>query len=200
MRLICLLLACALAFAQDDPRLSAHRRPGPHRRRGDRADGPIFTGLTKDDFRVLDERKEQPILHFSADEEPLDLILLFDVSGSMRAVVEKVAAAAREAFTNCARATASPSWSSIADSRVVSPFTEISTLSSGPSTKTFLTALWRRHPHSVRRRRRCPALPAEKKTERRRAVLIITDNIGRVPGGRSPWSGISGRPTPSSAA
>ncbi len=60
------------------------------------ADGRILDGLTKEDFRVFDERKEQPITGFAAGEEPLDLILLFDVSGSMRPKVAEVAAAARE--------------------------------------------------------------------------------------------------------
>src|SRR5437868_15499018 len=43
------------------------------------ADGRTLTGFSKKDFRVLDEGEEQPILHFSAGEEALDLILLFDV-------------------------------------------------------------------------------------------------------------------------
>src|SRR4051794_35336975 len=59
-------------------------------------DGRILGDLTKDDFRVLDEGSPQPILHFSAGEDALDLILLFDVSGSMRPKVQEVAAAARE--------------------------------------------------------------------------------------------------------
>src|SRR5690348_14506474 len=62
------------------------------------ADGRILTGLSKEDFRVFDEGKEQPLVHFSAEEQPLDLILLFDISGSMRAVVAAVAAAAHEGF------------------------------------------------------------------------------------------------------
>lgn len=50
-------------------------------------DGHILTGFHREDFRVFDERKEQPILQFAAEEQPLDLILLFDISGSMRGVV-----------------------------------------------------------------------------------------------------------------
>jgi len=61
------------------------------------ADGRILDGFTKDDFRVLDDGKPQPILHFSRGEDPLDLILLFDISGSMRPKTEEVAAAAGEA-------------------------------------------------------------------------------------------------------
>src|ERR1051326_6361187 len=59
------------------------------------ADGRLLTGFTKDDFRILDEGVEQPVAHLSWDEEALDLILLFDVSGSMRPKVQQVASAAR---------------------------------------------------------------------------------------------------------
>jgi VWFA-related protein len=59
-------------------------------------DGRVLTGFTKGDFRVLDEGREQPVLYFSAGDEALDLILLFDVSGSMRPKVQEVAEAARE--------------------------------------------------------------------------------------------------------
>ena len=45
-------------------------------------------GFEQADFRVLDDAgKAQQIVNFSTDEQPLDLILLFDVSGSMRDVV-----------------------------------------------------------------------------------------------------------------
>src|ERR1044071_2589821 len=60
------------------------------------ADGRLLTGFSKDDFRVLDEGVEQPIVQFAWDDEPLDLILLFDISGSMKPKVQEVAAAARE--------------------------------------------------------------------------------------------------------
>ena len=46
-------------------------------------DGRVLTGFGKDDFRILDEGKPQTVLHFSAGEQALDLILLFDISGSM---------------------------------------------------------------------------------------------------------------------
>jgi lipid-binding SYLF domain-containing protein len=60
--------------------------------------GRILNGFTKSDFRILDEGKPQPIVQFSAGEEALDLILLFDISGSMQFVVSQVAAASRQAF------------------------------------------------------------------------------------------------------
>ena len=40
--------------------------------------GAVVEGLTKDDFRVLDEGVPQTLVNFSFAQEPLDLILLFD--------------------------------------------------------------------------------------------------------------------------
>src|SRR5579871_6679789 len=41
------------------------------------------TGLEKEHFKVLDDKVEQTITHFSMDDEPLAVGLVFDISGSM---------------------------------------------------------------------------------------------------------------------
>jgi len=61
-------------------------------------DGRILTGLSQGDFRVLDDGKVQVITGFLAEEQPIDLILLVDISGSMHTQVARIASAAREAF------------------------------------------------------------------------------------------------------
>ncbi len=43
------------------------------------------TGLEKEHFRVYDDKVEQTITHFSMDDEPVAVGLVFDVSGSMGA-------------------------------------------------------------------------------------------------------------------
>jgi VWFA-related protein len=57
-----------------------------------------LSGFHKEDFAVKDNGAPQAILYFSRDEDPLDLILLFDVSASMRDSVERVAASAHTAL------------------------------------------------------------------------------------------------------
>jgi VWFA-related protein len=52
------------------------------------------TGLTKEDFVIYDEGVRQPIAYFGRDSEPLDLLLLLDVSGSMRRSLEEMASTA----------------------------------------------------------------------------------------------------------
>jgi Ca-activated chloride channel homolog len=48
----------------------------------DRHDRPI-RGLTRDQFRVYEDKAEQRIAYFSEEEVPLSLAVIFDVSGSM---------------------------------------------------------------------------------------------------------------------
>ncbi len=137
-------------------------------------------GLTRDDFRVFDQNKEQPIVHFSAEEESLDLILLFDISGSMRIKVERVAQAARLGLQELKPGDRVAVMVFNARSREIAPFTadleavqrtvenEVLNLRFGGGTliqQAVDDAAHRFH--------------QEPRTQRRRAVLIITDNIGR---------------------
>jgi Ca-activated chloride channel family protein len=45
--------------------------------------GRFVAGLTKNAFSILDDKKPQEILHFSDDDSPVSVGILFDVSGSM---------------------------------------------------------------------------------------------------------------------
>ena len=56
------------------------------------------TGLEKEHFRVLDDKVEQTITHFSMDDEPVAVGLVFDVSGSMGAKLVKSRQAAAAFF------------------------------------------------------------------------------------------------------
>ncbi len=58
----------------------------------------LLSGLAQEDFVVYDEGVPQKILYFGRDSEPLDVLLLLDVSGSMHRYLEQMAATAREAL------------------------------------------------------------------------------------------------------
>ena len=64
----------------------------------DRGGRPIAR-LAAPDFQVLDEGAPRPIVHFGYETEPLDLILLLDVSGSMRRSLTELGNTARAALT-----------------------------------------------------------------------------------------------------
>jgi len=57
------------------------------------ANGPV-SDLHRNSFHVTDNGLDQSIVYFAHDEQPLDVILLFDTSNSMRPVVARVAEAA----------------------------------------------------------------------------------------------------------
>ena len=53
-----------------------------------------LAGLSKEDFVVYDEGAPQTVIHFGREAEPLWLVLLVDVSGSMTAILREIAAVA----------------------------------------------------------------------------------------------------------
>jgi len=59
-------------------------------------------GLTAQDFILLENGREQPIRNFAAEEMPLDVLFLIDVSVSMRPHVERIARASRSALQTLA--------------------------------------------------------------------------------------------------
>jgi VWFA-related protein len=61
-------------------------------------DNELITGLTAQDFVVREDDRPQPIIYFGREKEPLSLLVLLDVSGSMRKYVEQVATVSRQAL------------------------------------------------------------------------------------------------------
>jgi VWFA-related protein len=179
-RIVAILCAVTLAYAQDPVTFRAGVSLVHVDAEVLAQDGRILAGFHKEDFRVFDERKEQPILQFAAEEQPLDLILLFDISGSMRGVVQEVADAARQGLHELQPGDRVCVMAFNSGSREIAPFTEdldavgrtiqddVLGLNFGGGTLiqaavSDAAMRFRREPH----------------TERRRAVLIVTDNMGR---------------------
>ena len=61
-------------------------------------DGRLVTTLTRDDFEVRDEGKPQPITLFDNTPQPIRLIVMLDVSGSMEGNLPLLRAAAEQLF------------------------------------------------------------------------------------------------------
>ncbi len=55
--------------------------------------------LQKEDFLVKDNGVEQPILYCSQEDQAMDILLLFDSSGSMAPAIRRIAASAHTALT-----------------------------------------------------------------------------------------------------
>lgn len=58
----------------------------------------LVNDLGKSDFDVTDEGQPQPIVSFAHGDEPVNLVLLLDISGSMQKYLEEMAAEARAAL------------------------------------------------------------------------------------------------------
>ncbi|HEX3744607.1 MAG TPA: VWA domain-containing protein [Bryobacteraceae bacterium] len=61
------------------------------------------TGLEKEHFKIFDDKVEQTITHFSMDDEPVSVGLVFDVSGSMGNKLRESRLAAAEFFKTANR-------------------------------------------------------------------------------------------------
>lgn len=60
--------------------------------------GFSVTSLTRENFHLVEDNVEQPIVHFDKDDAPVSVGLLFDKSGSMKDKMQKAAEAVTEFF------------------------------------------------------------------------------------------------------
>ena len=60
--------------------------------------GQLVTGLEKEQFRVIEDKEEQTIIHFGAEDAPLSLGIVFDCSGSMGQKLSKSRQAVSQFF------------------------------------------------------------------------------------------------------
>jgi len=140
--------------------------------------GQVVTGLTMDDFRVFDEGSQQRIVACRTDEEPLDVILLIDTSGSMRLAPQKLGAAAHQALAELKRGDRVAVMRFDTATTLVSPFTE--DLDATEQTILGLTRFRFRGGTYIHQAIDDAAqyLLKERRTRRRRAIVIVTDNVG----------------------
>jgi len=143
----------------------------------------IIGDLTKDDFEVTDGGLRQQISYFSRDELPLSVMLLLDVSGSVRPILHQIRDGALNAlarfkpedqvavmpFANTSRL----AQDFTNDRQLVSQKIEEVTASDALGRGTFLgPALESAAMHM----QKAPAQTG------RRVIIIVTDNIAMVPG------------------
>ena len=139
----------------------------------------LIDGLVKADFRITDGGTPRDILYFGHQEEPLDVILLFDTSASMRPVVASVSTTARAALSELRQGDRAAVMAFDKDTDLILDFTED------------LTAVERAIREQVLQRNFIPNSQIQKglndaalhflmqpPSKRRRAVLVVTDNMG----------------------
>ena len=58
----------------------------------------LVTGLDKENFNILEGKEPQEIRHFSSEDAPVSLGVIFDLSGSMNSKIERAREAIMEFF------------------------------------------------------------------------------------------------------
>ena len=140
--------------------------------------GRIVEGLTPDDFLLLDNGAPQPLLRGAQHLEAVDIMLLFDISGSMEWVAEQVSIAAERALGALSEGDRAGVMVFHTWARVVQPLTsELSNvvtavrkhvLHAKMGGETYLLAAADEAAKSFR----------DSTRGRRRAVIVVTDNYG----------------------
>ena len=138
----------------------------------------VIGDLTKDDFELYEQGVKQQISFFSRDELPLSILLLLDVSGSVRPILHQIRDGARNALQHLkARdevaimafaSKAEMSQDFTTDRGLVSKKIEAATASDRLGSGTFLgPALYEAATH----------MEVAPTAGSRRVIIIITDNI-----------------------
>jgi VWFA-related protein len=139
----------------------------------------VLTGLQKQDFRISDSGREQPILGIASDQQPLDLLLLFDTSLSMRGVVQRIAEAAQSGLRELHNGDRVCVMVFNTKSTVLLPFTNNLELAQS----TVQRILTKQHFGGGTAIQNAVSDAGERfdtgaKNERRRAILVVTDDVG----------------------
>jgi len=140
------------------------------------ASGKVIPGLTKDDFRVLDQGREQKLVNFSFEEEPLDLILLFDTGGSMRGKLLNMVRATQLGFNELRRGDRVCVRVYTSFSEEMLPFTaNLETVNQAILLKALQLRFTGESKLLPAAREAALRFLREPKTRRKRAILAITD-------------------------
>jgi Ca-activated chloride channel family protein len=138
----------------------------------------IISTLNKEDFVVFDNGVPQPIVYFRQEEDPLDLLLVLDTSGSMRKAMQSVSRAAHQALKQLRPSDRVGIARFALNPVMIQPLTEdrskvekaIEVIGSRPFGGG--TNIHGALEHGGTQ------LQAEPRSNRRRAILIITDGVG----------------------
>lgn len=139
---------------------------------------PVDT-IQREHLRVLDNNQPQPVRSISYGDLPLDLVLLFDTSGSMRPAVEKVAATADVAMKELRPGDRIALFAFSGYTRMILPFTADL---DGVTAAIHREILERGFTGGTRLLAAvddvAKYLMKERKSQSRRAVIVITDDQG----------------------
>src|SRR5687767_1778180 len=143
-------------------------------------DGRSINDLTKDDFLVFDEDNPRPILDFGRESvtEPLRLLLLLDVSGSMSRLLGEMSAKAAEALRQLHSGDQVGVMVFATNTELVLPFTSEMKRVSAAIVDSVYKATRGRSTFTNEALLAAASYVNKQSAAGRRAILIVTDNEG----------------------
>jgi VWFA-related protein len=150
-----------------------------------RVDAQVFegtravAGLTRADFLLYDNNAAQPITYFDQEREPVTLLLVLDVSGSMARYLEQMAAASRLAMKSLRPGDQVGVMVFSRDSKITTPFTsDLNRVTEELKTAIREKDLGSGTQINAALREAAKVFSEQAPATGRRAVVIVTDNLG----------------------
>lgn len=148
----------------------------------DKRTGKIFGGLQKQDFEIYEENVKQQIAYFSQDQLPLSVLLLLDISRSLRPIIERVGEGAANALRSL-KPEDEVAVMAFADySKVIQPFTRNRSLIAEKVTEASQTSLGDGTFLNEALYKAAEEINKASNPVNRRAIIVITDNIAPASG------------------
>lgn len=94
-----LLLAASLVSARQEPTFRSRTESVPVYVTVIGGTGHLVTDLTRDDFQIFDNGRPQPLTVFASGLQPISIIVMLDMSGSMLGNIDVLRRAAVQMFT-----------------------------------------------------------------------------------------------------
>src|SRR5687768_6374412 len=142
----------------------------------------VFGPLRKEDFVILEENVKQQIAYFSQDQLPLSIVLLLDISGSVRPVIQQIGEGANNALRHL-RPEDEVAVIAFADyPQVIQTFTKDRALTAEKITEASNTALGDGTMLFEALDRATQEINKGTNPANRRAIIVITDNIAITAG------------------
>src|SRR5688572_3206921 len=142
----------------------------------------LFGPLRKEDFIILEENVRQEIAYFGQDQLPLSIVLLLDISGSVRPVIQQIGEGANNALRHL-KPEDEVAVIAFADyPKIIQTFTKDRALTAEKITEASNTALGDGTMLFEALDRATQEINKGTNPANRRAIIVITDNIAITAG------------------
>ncbi len=148
----------------------------------DKKSGKVFGGLQKQDFEIYEENVKQQLAYFSQDQLPLSVLLLLDISRSLRPIIQQVGEGATNALRQL-KPEDEVAVMAFADySKLLQPFTKDRSVVAQKITEASETSLGDGTFMNEALYNAAQEMNKATNPANRRAIIVITDNIAPASG------------------